>query len=146
MQRTGLRWLPGPKHGIGRGVGVFGSSGFDEPDRLYEVLGRCPKLRTWASRHGLALNDEPDSLTALDQRLDGWGAEPEIGPTLANEVGTYVGTVIVKTRPGAAWRAWPNGHPVVRLPSGTEINVIAEVQRRIVTHSRTLTSIFTNPA
>ena len=39
--------------------------------------------------------------------------------------GLYLGTVIVRTVPGAAWDIWPSGQPVVRLESGREIDVVS---------------------
>ncbi len=44
--------------------------------------------------------------------MDAWSADPELGSLLGNEIGTYLGTVIVKRIPGAAWKVWSNGHPV----------------------------------
>jgi len=138
------RWLPGPKHGIARSTAVFGSAGFDDPAQLLELLGRCDALRAWASNHGIVLDDGPDSLPVLDRQVDAWSAEPGIGPRLGNEVGHYLGTVIVKHIPGAVWQVWPNGHPVIRLPSARDLDVIAQVERRVTSHHGTLTSIYTD--
>lgn len=135
--------MPGPKHGIARGVAVFGSPGFDEPDRLNKSLADCAALRSLASDHGVALDDEPDSLQVLDGHLQGWRTQPGIGPRLGNEVGQYVGTVIVKHIPGAQWRVWPNGHPVVRLSSGRDLDILAQVEQCVHDrHGTKLTAIY----
>ncbi|MGH3263242.1 MAG: DUF6278 family protein [Trebonia sp.] len=143
MRTPWRRWLPGPKHGIARGAAVFGASGAGEPARLLELLGRCELLRARAGSHGIALDDEPGSLPALDGQVDAWSTDPGIGPRLGNEVGCYLGTVIVRHVPGAVGRAWPNGHPVVRLPSARDLDVIAQAERRVTSHHGTLTSIYT---
>jgi len=136
------RWFPGPKHGFARNTAVFGLAGFDEPDQLLYLFAQCVALRTWAGIRDIVMDDAPESLPALDRTLDAWSAEPDIGPRLGSEVGQYLGTVIVKCVPGAAWRVWPNGHPVVRLPSGNDLDVIAQVSRRLTSHEGTLMSIY----
>lgn len=142
MHFSWRRWLPGPKHGIARGTVVFGSAGFDKPDQLLNQLARCPALRTWAGDRDIVLDDAPESLPALDGLLPAWSAEPEIGPRLGNEVGLYLGTVIVTNVASATWHVWPNGHPIVRLPSGTDLDVIAQVYRRLTSQEATLMSIY----
>jgi hypothetical protein len=39
--------------------------------------------------------------------------------------------VIVSTIHAAHWRLWPNGHPVVRLASGRDLDVIALANDRL---------------
>jgi hypothetical protein len=46
---------------------------------------------------------------------------------LDNDCGLYLGTVIVGHQPHARWHVWPNGHPVIRLASGRELDVVAAV-------------------
>lgn len=123
-------------------MGVFGSSGDPDPAQLFDLLSQCTVLRGWASEHDVVLDDAPESLAALDQQIDGWSAEPGIGPRLGHEVGCYLGTAIVKNVPGSVWRAWPNGHPVVRLRSGRDLDVLAEVEQRIASRHGTLTAIY----
>ncbi|MBB2890329.1 DUF6278 family protein [Flexivirga oryzae] len=135
-------WLPGRKHGAARGVGVFGPSSDVDPAQLVELLGECKALRGWAREHDVVLDDTPGSLLGLDQQLDAWSAEPGIGPRLGNEVGCYLGTVIVKNIPGSAWRAWPNGHPVVHLRSGRDLDVIAEAAHRMRSRRRSLSEMY----
>jgi hypothetical protein len=71
--------------------------------------------------------------SAFDHAME-LGREPG-GPSqiglLASHVGLYLATVIAGTVPGARWRLWPNGHRVLRLPSGRNIDVIAIANRRV---------------
>jgi Family of unknown function (DUF6278) len=123
----------GPKHGIPRGVAVFGSPGFDDPPALGDLLSRCARLRSWGLGHGIQLMNDPNSLTALDSKLDDWQSDPtHHGKVdLTNDVGIYLGHVIVTHVDGSHWQLWPNGHPVVRLKSGTEIDVISIASDRL---------------
>jgi hypothetical protein len=119
------RLLPGPKHGMARGVGVFGSPGFErDADGLHEHLGQCQQLRAWAEGRGLALSSIQADLRWLDQEIDAESGDAETMPS-ASEVGLFLGTVIINSSPGAQWRVWPNGHPVVRTASGRELDVVA---------------------
>ncbi|MGP4000236.1 DUF6278 family protein [Streptomyces sp. 8N706] len=111
------------RHGAARGVAVLGPSQ-DDPQGVAELLSECALLRSQAASLGLELDDSAQSLEALDQLLPRWRDDPEELPWLGNDAGLYLGTVIVRTVPGAAWQVWPNGQPVVRLPSGREVNVV----------------------
>ncbi len=112
------------KRGPARGVAVFSDC---ESDRagVAELLSECELLRSQAHRAGIELDDSAASLEALDQLLPRWRDDEEILPWLGNDAGLYLGTVIVRTVPGAFWEVWPNGQPVVRLISGREIDVAA---------------------
>ena len=79
-----------------------------------ELLSECELLRARAGQHGLELDDSPASLEALDQLPPRWRDDPEELPWLGNDAGLYLGTVIVRTVPGAVWDVWPGGQPVVR--------------------------------
>ena len=46
-------------------------------------------------------------MEALDQLLPRWRDDPEAPAWLGNDAGLYLGTVIVRTVPGAAWQIWP---------------------------------------
>lgn len=98
-----------------------------DPDAagVAELLAECDLLRAQAQDAGVELDDSPGSLTALDQLVPQWRDDPEVLPWLGNDAGLYLGTVIVRTVPGAVWQVWPNGLPVVRLESGREIDVVA---------------------
>jgi hypothetical protein len=80
---------------------------------------------------GRSLEETPETLAVVDGLLDGWAVDPEIGPRLGNEVGLFLGCVIVRVVAGARWHVWPNGHPVVRLPNGHEYDVVALVEQRL---------------
>jgi hypothetical protein len=95
-----------------------------ESDGVAELLSECELLRVRAGQSGLELDDSPESLDALDQLPPRWRDDPEELPWLGNDAGLYLGTVIVRTVQGAVWHVWPGGHPVVRLASGREIQVV----------------------
>lgn len=95
-----------------------------EQEGITELLSECELLRVRAMRLGLRLDDSPGSLSALDQLTPEWRQDPEELPWFGNDAGLYLGSVIVRTVPGAVWHIWPTGHPVVRLMSGREIQVV----------------------
>ncbi|GFH37401.1 hypothetical protein SCWH03_36390 [Streptomyces pacificus] len=95
-----------------------------DPEGMAELLSECELLRARVGQQGLALDDTPSSLQALDQLTPRWRDDQEELPWLGNDAGLYLGTVIVRTVRGAAWHVWPGGHPVVRLASGREVNVV----------------------
>ncbi|MBW5422999.1 hypothetical protein GKQ77_15730 [Streptomyces sp. BG9H] len=96
----------------------------EDPDGVAELLSECELLRSQAAAAGLELDDSPASLTALDQLLPRWRDDPELLPWLGNDAGLYLGSVVVRTVPGAAWHVYPGGGPVVRLKSGRDIPVV----------------------
>ncbi|MEV8019820.1 DUF6278 family protein [Streptomyces sp. NPDC086554] len=96
----------------------------DDPQGVAELLSECELLRSQAATAGLELDDTPASLSALDQLLPRWRDDPELLPWLGNDAGLYLGSVVVRTVPGATWHVWPGGSPVVRLASGREIQVV----------------------
>lgn len=95
-----------------------------DPEGVAELLSECELLRVRAGQNGLELDDSPASLEELDQLPPRWRDDPEELPWLGNDAGLYLGTVIVRTVPGAVWHIWPGGNPVVRLVSGREIQVV----------------------
>ncbi|MFJ9322930.1 DUF6278 family protein [Streptomyces globisporus] len=105
--------------------GTLAAAVESDPDGVAELLAECELLRVRAGQQGLELDDTPASLAALDQLPPRWRDDPEELPWLGNDAGLYLGTVIVRTVPGAAWDIWPSGRPVVRLESGREIDVVA---------------------
>ncbi len=131
-----MRWRGlssrGPKRRVAQGIAVFGPQGFaDDADGLATLLGRRERLAAWLAAQGTSLEQTPETLAVVDGLLDGWAVDPEIGPQLGNEVGLYLGCVIVRVVAGAHWQVWPNGHPVVRLRSGHEYDVVAFVEQRL---------------
>ncbi|MEU5371482.1 DUF6278 family protein [Streptomyces sp. NPDC005951] len=105
--------------------GTLAAAVESDPDGVAELLAECELLRVRAGQQGLELDDTPASLAALDQLPPRWRDDPEELPWLGNDAGLYLGTVIVRTVPGAVWDIWPSGRPVVRLESGREIDVVA---------------------
>ncbi|MFD5321271.1 DUF6278 family protein [Streptomyces sp. NPDC127098] len=99
-----------------------------DPEGVAQLLSECELLRARAQRAGVVLSDTPRSLEALDQLLPGWRDDPEELPWLANDVGLFLGTVIVRTVPGAAWAPGPGGRPVVVTASGREVDVVATAE------------------
>ncbi|MFF5971103.1 DUF6278 family protein [Streptomyces sp. NPDC012769] len=95
-----------------------------DPAGAAELLAECALLRARAQESGVALDDTPRSLTALDQLPPRWRDDPEELPWVGNDAGLYLGTVLVRTVAGAGWRLRPDGQPVVLLASGREINVV----------------------
>lgn len=113
-------------------MAVFGPSGFDEPQNLAELLHRHERLASWLAADGRALRHDRAGLTEVDSLLDGWRDDREIGPMVGNEVGPYLGCVVVDAVPEAHWSVRPNGQPVVSV-AGQELNVIEIVARRLDT-------------
>ncbi|MER6199242.1 DUF6278 family protein [Streptomyces sp. NPDC001586] len=96
----------------------------DDPEGVAELFSECEMLRVQARAAGLELDESRGSLESLDQLMPRWRRDPEVVPWLGNDAGFYLGTVIVRTIPGAGWQVWPNGQPVILLASGRELNVI----------------------
>lgn len=154
------RWLPGPKHGVARGVAVYGSPGYArDAGSLNAALGQWPALRSWAEGRGLSLRAEPENLRLLDQeiaeelhRLDQEVRERPDDKALkarhrlvhhaAGEAGKFLGTVIISNAAGARWRVWPNGHPVIVTGSGRELDVAALANRRFSTGGPSLADVY----
>ena len=139
------RWM-GPKHGIARGVAVFGSTA---SGRIQMVDGPLPdsgRLKSWSLSHGVVLADDSAGLEDLDVHLDEWSVDPNHFEQvdLGNEIGIYLGNVIVKDVSGAQWKVWPNGHPVISLASARELDVIAMVGDRILNSNSSLSSIYSS--
>ncbi|WUH90026.1 DUF6278 family protein [Streptomyces sp. NBC_00433] len=113
------------RHAVASSFAVFGDRDRPDPAMLAELLGECPLLRARAADDGVELDDSAASLSALDQLVPNWRDEEEQAlDRLGNDAGLYLGTVIVRTVPGAHWQIRPNGHPVVRLTTGREIDTV----------------------
>ncbi|MEU9986814.1 DUF6278 family protein [Streptomyces sp. NPDC048045] len=95
-----------------------------DPEGIAGLLSECELLRSQAARAGVRLDDTPASLEALDQLVPRWRDDAETLPWLGNDAGLYLGTVVVRTVPGALWRIRSDGEPVVRLASGREVEVV----------------------
>ncbi|KUO12951.1 DUF6278 family protein [Streptomyces sp. DSM 15324] len=95
-----------------------------DPEGVAELLSECELLRSQAARAGIGLDDTAASLEALDQMVPRWRDDEETLLWLGNDAGLYLGTVIVRTVPGAVWDFRADGQPVVRLTSGREFDVV----------------------
>lgn len=110
-----------------------------------QLLSECQLLRARAQSAGVALGDTPESLEALDQVLPRWRDDPEELPWLGNDAGLYLGTVIVRTVPGARWLPGPEG-PVVQLVSGRQIDVVTAGQQWADSGSPELSQVYAEVA
>jgi hypothetical protein len=134
-------------------VVVYGVPGRPDPEQLGELLGRCGQLRAFARAHGFELDGSPQDLGPLDQAIDEasdqatseLAGRAQIGAALA-EAGLFLGRVIVATVAGAHWRLWPNGHPVVRLASGRDLDVTAMASERVSKGAPRLADIYADAA
>jgi hypothetical protein len=114
------------RHGdTAEGAG-FASVLSDDPEGVAELLSECELLRDHAERAGVELDDTAESLAALDQLSPLWRDDAEAANWLGSDAGLYLGTVLVRTVPGASWQLWATGQPVVRLPSGMDVDVLEE--------------------
>ena len=96
-----------------------------DAEGIGDLLADCDLLRSQALEEGVRLDDSAVSLERLDQMLPRWRGDEEILDWLGNDAGLYLGTVIVRTVPGAAWSIRSDGQPVVRLAAGREFDVVA---------------------
>jgi hypothetical protein len=85
----------------------------------------------------------------LDQALN--QASGELGGSLriaavGNQAGLFLGTVIIATVPGTRWWLWPNGHPVVRLPSSGDLDVVAMANDRVSKGAPLLADVYADAA
>ncbi|UCM91103.1 DUF6278 family protein [Streptomyces marincola] len=119
---------------------------WSDPDGVAQLLSECDLLRDRAARAGVALGDTPLSLEALDQLLPQWRGDPEELPWLANDVGLYLGTVIIRTVPGAYWAPGPEGRPVVVMASGREVDVVTTGQEWADTGAPELSQVYAEVA
>ncbi|MFG3496999.1 DUF6278 family protein [Streptomyces sp. NPDC047928] len=120
---------------------------FDQdPEGVAELLSECELLRARVQEYGVRLDDTPYSLAAIDQLPPRWRDDPEELPWLGNDAGLYLGTVIVRTVPGASWYVPPGGQPVVRLVSGREIHVVEAGLDWAVTGSPELSQVYAEAA
>ncbi len=137
------RWRA--RHGAGSGPAA-GEPAAADPQAVAALLAECELLREQASAAGVALDDTPASLEALDQLVPRWRDDPERQSWLGHDAGLYLGTVIVRTVPGAVWQVWPDGRPVVRLSSGREIDVVAAGETWAAGGSPELTQVYAEAA
>ncbi|MET9801047.1 DUF6278 family protein [Streptomyces sp. NPDC006368] len=112
------------RHGGGHAGSAARSEVESDREGVADMLAECELLRARVQELGVRLDDTPRSLELIDQLPPRWRDDPEELPWLGNDAGLYLGTVIVRTVPGASWQLMPGGHPVVRLASGRELHVV----------------------
>lgn len=95
-----------------------------DPDGVASLLAECELLRDRTTDHGVDLDDGQRALEALDQLLPYWRDDPEELSRLGNDAGLYLGTVIVRTVPGARWAPGPDGGPMVVTGAGRRVDVV----------------------
>jgi hypothetical protein len=143
------RWLPGPKHGLARGALVYGTSRHPGPEQLHALLGQYKSLQEWARLHGFDLDPVPENLAVLDAAIERFIEEDGRNTQMSameSGAGRFLGTLIVCTIHGTHWRLWPNGHPVVRLASGRDLDVIALTDSRLRSGQPYLADIYADAA
>lgn len=128
------------RRGAAVGTAVFG--GDDDGEGVADLLAECELLRAQAVEAGVVLDDTAASLEALDQLMPRWRDDEETLPRLGNDAGLYLGTVVVRTVPGAAWALRSGNLPVVRLESGREIDVVAVGQEWAVSGAPELMQVY----
>jgi hypothetical protein len=133
-----------PKYGVAKGVAVYTEKGSGVERDWDGPLGEEERLRQWSLDHGVELDGHAASLAVLDSRLDEWNADPSHHGKvdLGNEVGLYLGNVMLSDVAGAHWTIWPNGHPVIALASGRELDVVALANERLIHSGTSLPALF----
>lgn len=106
----------GPRHGIARGLAVYGGPG----TRNGAIGAATAVLQPDALTRWLADRNEPrgntrDALAAIERRLDEAQNDEELGHMLGSEIALLLGQVLIANVDGARWTVWPNGHPVIRI-------------------------------
>lgn len=130
---------------LGSAVLTAGDPDSSGREGIAALLAECELLRAQAERAGVELDDTADSLAALDQLVPRWRDDEELLPWLGNDAGLYLGTVIVRTVPGAVWEL-RSGHPVVLLATGREVDVVTDGQDWAVTGAPELSQVYAEVA
>jgi Family of unknown function (DUF6278) len=143
------RWLRGPKHGLARKAIVHGVPRHPGREQLRALLGQYKSLQEWGRLQGFDLDPVPEDLAVLDEAIDRFieehGRHTQMS-AVESDAGRFLGTVIVSTIHGAHWRLWPNGHPVVRLASGRDLDVIALADDRLRSGQPRLAAVYADAA
>ncbi|WP_406005973.1 DUF6278 family protein [Streptomyces sp. NBC_00637] len=118
----------------------------EDLEGIAELLSECELLRAHAARQGIGLDDTAASLEALDQLPPRWREDEETLPWFGHDAGLYLGTVVVRTVPGAVWVIWPGGEPAVRLVSGREVDVVTAGREWAATGTPELSQLYAEVA
>ncbi|GAA1917744.1 DUF6278 family protein [Streptomyces sodiiphilus] len=127
-------WRKGPRPASG--------TAWADPEGVAQLLSDCELLRARAHLTGIELDGSPRSLEDLDQLLPVWREDPEERVRLGNDAGLYLGTVLVRTLPGARWEPGHDGGPVVVLGSGRRMDVVATGQQWAAGGSPELSQVY----
>ena len=133
------------RHEMARGVAVFTNAESPGSNFVKGPLPEGGRLHQWALDHGVDLTDDLASLELLESHLDEWNGDQDHFEhvDLGNEIGVYVGNVILAHAQDSKWRVRPNGHPVIVLGVGRKIDVIAMTNDRVNGKGASLGSIYT---
>ncbi|WP_375425733.1 DUF6278 family protein [uncultured Friedmanniella sp.] len=139
------RWRRGHRRRTANGVGVFGGPGSaDDPQALADLLDRHEAITRWAEAAGADLPVSTAGVRTVEALIDTWRDSPS--PQLTNRVGLFLGTVMTREITGARWHLWPNGHPVVRLVTGEDVDVTALAAARVRSGRPSLTAVLERAA
>ena len=145
MRQQWRRWLRGPKHGLASNAIVYGVPRHPGPEQLHALLGRYKSLQEWARLQEFNLDLVGKDPAVLDEAIDRFieehGRRTQMS-AVESEAGLFLGTVIVSAIHGAHWRLWPNGHPVVCLASGRDLDVIALANDRLRSGQPRLAAVY----
>lgn len=104
-------WMAKSRHGAA-GVGVFGSGGFEKnPEELTELLSRHERLAERLAADGVVLGYDAQGVALVEDHIDGWRGDPRFAPQLGNEIGLYLGSVIIASVQVLPGRSGPMGTP-----------------------------------
>ncbi len=125
-------------------VGVLTTQGRHDAENLRVVLGEQFLLDMWlreASKDALSL--DASGVAAADDCIRMWRSDPKISPQLGNQMGLFLGTVIVASAHGGwRWHLDADDHPVVRNAKKKELDVVALANQLVADGSPTLLSVY----
>lgn len=100
-------------------------------------VGGYDELLNYFQERGHALPRKAESLTILDQAIDGEG-EDGLPAGLARPIGMFYGAILTHTVPRAHWEVVEEGYPLVRVTGNVAVDVVRVALRRLVTPEPTL--------
>jgi hypothetical protein len=99
-------------------------------------VGGYDELLNYFHERGQALPRRTDSLTAIDNAIDGAGDKTLA--RLVRPIGMFYGDVLTHTIPGAHWEVIEEGYPRVRVMRTVAVDVVRVAVRRLATADPTL--------